>query len=102
MTSVSSAVSGRGRAPVPSAARVRGVDAARGLAVLGMVAVHVGHASSPDGTPSWEYLAFAGLSSAAFVVVAGVSLALSWPVPGTGISSFPTTAARPRLSPRRG
>lgn len=100
MTSVSSPASGRGRAPLPAAGRVRGVDAARGLAVLGMVAVHVGHASAPDGTPSWEYLAFAGLSSAAFVVVAGVSLALSWPGPDASSGSFPTTAARSRRTAR--
>ncbi|XNZ00699.1 heparan-alpha-glucosaminide N-acetyltransferase domain-containing protein [Micrococcus luteus] len=99
MTSVSSPVPGRPGSPVAAwrpvrgDRRVRGVDAARGAAVLGMVAVHVGHASSPDGTPSWEYLAFAGLASAAFVVAAGVSLALSWPGPGSAGSHGGTTTA---------
>lgn len=110
MAPVLSPVSGRGRAPAPSAGRVRGVDAARGLAVLGMVAVHVGHAQTASGSPAWESLAFSGLASVLFVVVAGVSLALSWPAPGSrpvvsgarspSASGVPTTAARPRRTAR--
>ena len=107
MPPVSSAASGAPRSPVAVVRpvrvgrRVRGADAARGAAVLGMVAVHVGHPSAPDGTPTWEYLAFAGLASTAFVVVAGVSLALSWPGPGLpGRPGTTTTAARPRRTAR--
>lgn len=110
MAPVLSPVSGRGRAPASSAGRVRGVDAARGLAVLGMVAVHVGHAQTASGSPAWESLAFSGLASVLFVVVAGVSLALSWPAPGSrpvvsgasspSASGVPTTAARPRRTTR--
>lgn len=104
MAPVPSPVSGRGRAPAPSAGRVRGVDAARGLAVLGMVAVHVGHAQTASGSPAWESLAFSGLASVLFVVVAGVSLALSRPVVSgarsPSASGVPTTAACPRRTTR--
>ena len=98
MTSASSPAPGRGPASDRPARRVRGVDAVRGLAVLGMVAVHVGNPTSADGSPSWEHLAFAGLASAVFVVVAGVSLALSWPSPGS--AGLPTTAPHPRRTAR--
>lgn len=98
MTSASSPASGRGPASVRPARRVRGVDAVRGLAVLGMVAVHVGNPTAADGSPSWEHLAFAGLASAVFVVVAGVSLALSWPSPGS--AGLPTTDPHPRRTAR--
>ncbi|ATL68315.1 heparan-alpha-glucosaminide N-acetyltransferase domain-containing protein [Nocardia terpenica] len=54
--------------------RVVGLDAARGLAVLGMFAVHVGpHPGEPGA--GWLEI-FSGRSSALFAVLAGVSLAL--------------------------
>lgn len=73
----------------PSPRRLHGVDAARGMAVLGMVAVHTAGPAAPDGGPSWMFLAFAGVASTCFVLLAGVSLALSWP-------AATTPAARPR------
>ena len=33
--------------------RLHGVDAARGLALAGMFAVHLLPATDPDGTPTW-------------------------------------------------
>ncbi|WP_098464119.1 heparan-alpha-glucosaminide N-acetyltransferase domain-containing protein [Isoptericola jiangsuensis] len=52
--------------------RVVGLDVARGLAVLGMFAAHVG---STDGAASWLEIAD-GRSSVLFALVAGVSLAV--------------------------
>jgi uncharacterized protein len=52
--------------------RVVGVDIARGLAVLGMFAAHVG---VTDGSAGWLEIAD-GRSSVLFALVAGVSLAL--------------------------
>ncbi|MBL1077386.1 DUF418 domain-containing protein [Nocardia sp. 2] len=54
--------------------RVLALDAARGLAVLGMFAVHVGPQGDMPGA-SWLTV-FAGRSAALFAVLAGVSLAL--------------------------
>jgi uncharacterized membrane protein len=56
--------------------RVPGVDVARGLAVLGMFAAHVGVATDDWSRPSgWLALAH-GRSSILFATVAGLSLAL--------------------------
>ncbi|WP_051116488.1 heparan-alpha-glucosaminide N-acetyltransferase domain-containing protein [Amycolatopsis nigrescens] len=55
--------------------RLTGVDVARGIAVLGMYAVHVG----PDpATGGWDllFLPFEGHSAALFAVLAGLSIAL--------------------------
>ncbi|MEE1621961.1 heparan-alpha-glucosaminide N-acetyltransferase domain-containing protein [Zafaria sp. Z1313] len=74
-------------------ARIPGVDAARGLALLGMMATHIVPLSAPDfaGTgaggipgastdgslePTWAAVLFAGRASALFAVLAGVGLAL--------------------------
>jgi uncharacterized membrane protein YeiB len=56
--------------------RVAGVDAARGVALLGMVAVHVVPPLRPDGSVSTAFLIAAGRSSALFALLAGVGLAL--------------------------
>mgnify|MGYP000035026661 FL=1 len=60
-------------------ARLAGVDAARGLALLAMMATHVlaTFESDPQLTPTWIGLAFSGRASALFAVLAGVGLALS-------------------------
>lgn len=58
----------------PSTSRVLGLDAARGLAVLGMFAVHIGPPATSPGA-GWMEI-FAGRSAALFAVLAGVSLAL--------------------------
>src|SRR5688500_7670584 len=67
------------RAAPRTAGRVRlaGVDAARGLAVLGMVAVHVLPTEDADGTVTLAEQLAGGRSSAAFAVLAGVGVALA-------------------------
>src|SRR3954447_7935809 len=62
--------------------RIRGVDAARGIALLGIMATHIfplfdkGLGQDQTAVPSFVGLVFSGRSSALFAVVAGVSLAL--------------------------
>ena len=75
-------------APRASRVRLAGVDAARGLAVLGMVAVHVLPTRAPDGSATLPELIAGGRSSAAFAVLAGVGVALATRGPDRG---------RPRL-----
>lgn len=60
-------------------ARLAGIDAARGLALLGMMATHVLLTFEPDAqlTPTWVGLVFSGRASALFAVLAGIGLALS-------------------------
>ena len=62
-----------------AAGRVVGVDAARGLALLGMVSVHVLPATDGDGGESLAYAVASGRSAALFAVLAGVGLALARP-----------------------
>lgn len=57
--------------------RLWGVDAARGLALLGMMVVHVLPNTEPlTGDATWSGQLFAGRSAALFAVLAGVGLAL--------------------------
>ncbi|WMY76893.1 heparan-alpha-glucosaminide N-acetyltransferase domain-containing protein [Citricoccus sp. I39-566] len=57
--------------------RIPGVDAARGLALLGMIATHLAGLVTAHGTePTVVGLLFAGKSSALFATLAGVGLAL--------------------------
>ena len=56
--------------------RLSGVDAARGLAVLGMVAVHVLPTTEADGSPTLVEHVAGGRSAAMFAVLAGVGVAL--------------------------
>lgn len=58
--------------------RVVGVDVARGIALLGMVAVHVLPAEDADGSPSLAGAIASGRSAALFAVLAGVALALAF------------------------
>lgn len=62
----------------PSARRGRiiGIDVARGLAILGMIAVHSLNQYNASGDPTWTYSLDAGRSAAIFAVLAGVSIAL--------------------------
>lgn len=62
-----------------SGGRLHGVDAARGLALLGMMATHLLPIFESDSTltPTWIGLVFSGRASALFAVLAGVGLALS-------------------------
>ncbi len=56
--------------------RLVGVDVARCLALLGMIATHVVEARDPDGSLSALQWLAGGRASALFAVLAGVSLAL--------------------------
>jgi uncharacterized membrane protein len=56
-------------------ARVGGVDVARGLALLGMFAVHVLPTFTGDGGPTTATVIAGGRSAATFVLVAGIGLA---------------------------
>ena len=53
------------------------MDSARGVALLGMVAVHVVDPTTAAGDPHPVFLGFAGRASVLFVLLAGVGLALS-------------------------
>ena len=68
--------------PVPPRTRLLGVDAARGLALFGMMAIHVLPAYGPDYEPTLIWTLLAGKAAALFALLAGVSL------------SFTTRAAR--------
>ncbi|WP_245975778.1 heparan-alpha-glucosaminide N-acetyltransferase domain-containing protein [Amycolatopsis palatopharyngis] len=57
-----------------SASRLTGIDIARGIAVIGMYAAHVG--PRPDSGGFGLFTVFNGRSAALFAVLAGVSLAL--------------------------
>lgn len=57
--------------------RLVGVDAARGVALLGMIAVHITPAIGDDGAFSPVHLFASGRASALFAVLAGVGLALA-------------------------
>lgn len=56
--------------------RVLGVDAARGVALLGMLSVHIVAPVDAAGEVSLAFMVAAGRSSALFAVLAGVGLAL--------------------------
>lgn len=57
--------------------RLLGVDAARAIALIGMMAVHLLPSTDPDGSISTAYFLASGRSSALFAVLAGVGLALA-------------------------
>lgn len=54
-----------------------GVDAARALALIGMMSVHLLPGTDPDGTASTAYLIASGRASALFAVLAGAGLSLA-------------------------
>ena len=60
-----------------SARRLLGVDAARGVALIGMMSVHINPAVTPTGETTTSYLIASGRSAALFAVLAGVGLALA-------------------------
>lgn len=79
--------------PTAPARRIPGVDAARGIALLGMIATHLMLLVSPAGTePTAVGLLFAGKSSALFATLAGVGLALL--TGGAGARRAPHRQAR--------
>ncbi|MEU9505167.1 heparan-alpha-glucosaminide N-acetyltransferase domain-containing protein [Micromonospora sp. NPDC048170] len=61
----------------PSAGRTRllGVDAARGVALFGMIAVHSLYQADAAGLPTWSFTLFGGRAAALFAVLAGVGIA---------------------------
>lgn len=63
-------------APDGDGSRLLGVDVARAVALLGMIATHVFAATNEDGTLNLSHQVFSGRSSALFAVLAGVSTAL--------------------------
>lgn len=62
----------------PPPSRIVGVDVARGIALLGMAAVHVLPLEGADGDPTWVEHVASGRSAALFAVLAGVGLALAY------------------------
>jgi uncharacterized membrane protein len=56
--------------------RLLGVDATRGVALLGMMAVHALSDTTDTGAPTLMYMIFGGRSAATFAVLAGVGIAL--------------------------
>lgn len=68
--------SGDGRTAAAPRPRILGIDVARGVALLGMMAVHAFPTFGEDGRPTEATVLAAGRSAAAFVLIAGVSLAL--------------------------
>ncbi len=56
---------------------MQAVDAARGVALIGMMAVHVLPGTDAAGDVSWTHELARGRASAAFAVLAGVAIALS-------------------------
>ena len=60
----------------PRASRLVGLDVARCLALLGMVATHVLLDRTPEGDLTFSQWLAGGRASALFAVLAGVSLAL--------------------------
>jgi uncharacterized membrane protein len=55
--------------------RLAGVDATRGVALLGMMAVHSLYESDAQGHPTWSFAVFGGRAAATFAVLAGVGIA---------------------------
>lgn len=63
--------------PVAVRSRLLGVDAARGIALLGMMSVHILPAIGEDGGATASRLIASGRSAALFALLAGVGLALA-------------------------
>lgn len=101
MTSGSTAASSRTSKGPTASTRLAGIDAARGLALLGMMATHLLPTFESDAnmTPTWIGLTFSGRAAALFAVLAGIGLALSTgkqrPLEGTDL-----TAARRGIAMR--
>lgn len=61
----------------PAARRLTGIDAARGVALFGMMSTHILPLYAPGTTEAtWTALLFSGRASGLFAVVAGIGLAL--------------------------
>lgn len=79
MTSRATATPSRAPRSLSAPERLRGIDAARGLALLGMMATHLlpTFEANASLTPTWIGLTFSGRAAALFAVLAGIGLALS-------------------------
>ena len=63
---------------VPGKRRLVGIDAARGLALIGMISIHIMPSWDPvTFEPTAQWTVFAGRSAALFALLAGVGLAFS-------------------------
>ncbi|GAA2629482.1 hypothetical protein GCM10010399_71660 [Dactylosporangium fulvum] len=60
--------------PSRKRARLVGVDAARGVSLLGMISLHALYEADAAGNPTWSELAFSGKAAAAFALLAGVGV----------------------------
>lgn len=60
--------------PAQKRARLVGVDAARGVSLLGMITLHALYEADAAGRPTWSDLAFSGKAAAAFALLAGVGV----------------------------
>lgn len=81
------------RIPVVTRPRLRGVDAARGIALLGMMAIHSLNLVNDDGTPTLPFTIAAGRAAALFAVLAGVGIAfMTGRAPVVGAKRLPTAA----------
>jgi uncharacterized membrane protein len=58
-------------------ARVLAVDAARGVALIGMIAVHSLYEADAVGKATWSYAIFGGRAAATFAVLSGVGIAFT-------------------------
>lgn len=64
-------------APPSQSGRLIGIDLARAVAIVGMIAVHLLEMVNADGTMSLAFVLFSGKAAALFAVLAGVGIALS-------------------------
>ena len=62
--------------PAGGGSRVAGLDVARGLALIGMIATHTLPLTTDDGSPTAVTTVAAGRAAATFVLVAGIGVAL--------------------------
>jgi uncharacterized membrane protein len=82
--------------PAPPRERILGVDAARGLALLGMMAVHALYETDAAGNATWTSVLAGGKSAALFALLAGVGIAFTTGrrrVPLRSDRALPTAAA---------
>ncbi|TRW44565.1 heparan-alpha-glucosaminide N-acetyltransferase domain-containing protein [Georgenia yuyongxinii] len=90
MTSTAKAAPAR---TAPARPRLVGVDATRGVALLGMMAVHSLWSVDAAGNETWTYALFAGRAAATFAVLAGVGVAFMTGRRQVGRSGFGGVAA---------
>ncbi|CAM02504.1 uncharacterized protein DUF1624 [Saccharopolyspora erythraea NRRL 2338] len=70
-------ISGRSHPAQPKARRLRGVDATRGIALVGMMGVHALYTGDLDEGPALWYSVAGGRAAATFAVLAGLGIAFS-------------------------